>query len=91
MPVATSELEGWPGKLGRDAITQLALHVPFDETAAAFDSSDETLDAVWEFAMADITWAGTAMPYAKVVVFSRLTRLLLRAGRLTLKASGSTT
>lgn len=48
LPFRYVELEGWPGELDKKDITQLAVHVPFDEGASAFSSSDETLNAVWD-------------------------------------------
>ena len=47
-PFRYLELVGCPGPVGVADIRQQVLRVPFDEAAAAFTSSDPTLDAVWD-------------------------------------------
>lgn len=46
-PFRFVEIEG-AKELDLEAVFQIAVHVPFDEEASAFSSSDETLDAVWD-------------------------------------------
>jgi len=48
MPFRYCEITGCPAKLDADSIVQLAVHYPFDDSAASFTSSDETLNEVWE-------------------------------------------
>jgi alpha-L-rhamnosidase len=47
MPFRYVEIEGAPSGLGKDQIVQLAIHYPFDDKAAQFNSSDPKLNAVW--------------------------------------------
>lgn len=61
MPFRYVELIGFPGVLTADDIRQYALHVPFDEDAANFTSSDTTLNAVWDicqYSMKATSFAG---------------------------------
>ncbi len=46
-PFRYAEIEGAPANLRTDAIRQLAVYAPFNDDAAAFSSSDDTLNAVW--------------------------------------------
>ncbi|XHR31030.1 MAG: alpha-L-rhamnosidase C-terminal domain-containing protein [Chthoniobacteraceae bacterium] len=48
MPFRYVEIEGAPTGLGKEAIQQLAVHYPFDDSAAHFKSSDAKLNAIWE-------------------------------------------
>ncbi len=48
MPFRYCEVSGVPGEFTAEDIRQIAVHYPFDERAASFSSSDETLDRVWE-------------------------------------------
>lgn len=48
MPFRYVELLNCPGTVTADDIRQRVLHVPFDDHAASFTSSDSTLNAVWE-------------------------------------------
>ena len=43
-----AEIVGWPGELTADQVRLLAVHVPYNPEAAAFECSDTTLNAVWE-------------------------------------------
>ncbi len=43
-----AEIVGWPGELSADQVRLLAVHVPFNPQAAAFECSDPTLNRVWE-------------------------------------------
>jgi alpha-L-rhamnosidase len=47
-PFRYVELVGCPGTVTTNDIRQKVLHVPFDDSASAFASSNSTLDAVWE-------------------------------------------
>jgi hypothetical protein len=47
-PFRYAEIEGWPAELGVGNVRQLALFYPFDDEAASFQCSDESLEAVWE-------------------------------------------
>ncbi len=47
MPFRYVEIEGAPPGLGKDDIRQLAVHYPFDDGAAQFNSSDPKLNAIW--------------------------------------------
>ena len=47
-PFRYAELIGLPGELRSDQLRQLVAHYPFDERAAAFTCSDDTLEQVWE-------------------------------------------
>ena len=47
MPFRYAEIEGAPSQLGKDNIRQLAVHYPFDDNAAHFESADPKLNAVW--------------------------------------------
>jgi Glycogen debranching enzyme len=42
------EIEGAGNSLNTQSLRQLFVHAPFDDNAAHFKSSDETLNAVWE-------------------------------------------
>jgi len=46
-PFRYAEVEGPSGALTGASIIQLAAHAPFNETASEFQSSDSTLNAVW--------------------------------------------
>jgi alpha-L-rhamnosidase len=48
MPFRYVELLNCPGTVTTNDLRQYVLHVPFDENAASFVSSDSTLNAVWE-------------------------------------------
>jgi alpha-L-rhamnosidase len=48
MPFRYVELLNCPGPVTIDDIRQRVLHVPFEDHAASFASSDSTLDAIWE-------------------------------------------
>lgn len=48
MPFRYVELLNCPGPVTAGDIRQRVLHVPFDDNAASFTSSDSTLNAVWE-------------------------------------------
>ena len=48
MPFRYCELENVVGKLSAKRIHQLAVHYPFDETAATFQSSSKILNDVWD-------------------------------------------
>ncbi|MCH7227407.1 alpha-L-rhamnosidase C-terminal domain-containing protein [Haloferula sp. A504] len=48
-PFRWVEIEGWPGELKPEQIVRRsAFPVGWDDEAAAFESSNETLDAIWE-------------------------------------------
>ena len=47
-PFRYVELSGVPGRLTAEQLTQVRVEYPFDETASSFESSDETLNQVWE-------------------------------------------
>ncbi len=47
-PFRYAEIEGAPVALEKDAIKQLFVHAPFNDDASSFESSDETLNAVWK-------------------------------------------
>ncbi|MBC8041425.1 MAG: alpha-L-rhamnosidase [Opitutaceae bacterium] len=47
-PFRYAEIEGAPTTLRTDLIRQIAVHAPFDDTAAAFSSSNDTLNAIWQ-------------------------------------------
>ncbi len=49
MPFRYGEISGCPVPLKADSIVQVAVNYPFDDEAAEFRCSDETLNAVWEF------------------------------------------
>lgn len=48
MPFRYVEIENSPCELTDEDVTHIAVHVPFDEHAASFHSSDSTLNKVWE-------------------------------------------
>jgi len=48
MPFRYVELLNCPGTVTADDLRQFVLHVPFDDSAASFTSSNSTLNAVWE-------------------------------------------
>jgi len=48
MPFRYCEIEGLPGDPAELDIVQIAVHYPFDDAAADFRCSDETLNAVWD-------------------------------------------
>ncbi|MGZ0657356.1 family 78 glycoside hydrolase catalytic domain [Coraliomargarita sp. W4R72] len=61
LPFRYCEIEGLPQPLSADAIHQIAVHYPFDDSAARFVSSDPVLNDVWEFSKYSIkatTFAG---------------------------------
>ena len=47
-PFRYVEIEGSPLPLEKSALRQLFVHAPFDDNASSFDSSDATLNAVWD-------------------------------------------
>lgn len=47
-PFRYVEIEGSPLPLDKSALRQLFVHAPFDDNASSFDSSDATLNAVWD-------------------------------------------
>jgi alpha-L-rhamnosidase len=47
-PFRYAEIEGLAPALPASAVHQLFVHAPFNDQAAAFESSDATLNAVWE-------------------------------------------
>lgn len=47
-PFRYAEIEGWTNSLDAGAIRQLAAAAAFDVRAAAFSSSDATLNAIWD-------------------------------------------
>ena len=47
MPFRYAEINGAPPGFGKDSVRQLAVHYPFDDGAARFDSADPKLNAVW--------------------------------------------
>lgn len=47
-PFRYVEIEKAPGSLDKSSLRQLAVHAPFDDKASAFESSDSTLNAVWD-------------------------------------------
>lgn len=49
LPFRYCEIEGFEGDIHRQAVVRETVHYPFDETAAAFKSSDQALNDVWEF------------------------------------------
>ncbi len=48
LPFRYAEIEGPVQPRARNAVRRLTVHYPFDETAAAFRSSNRVLDDVWE-------------------------------------------
>jgi alpha-L-rhamnosidase len=62
LPFRWVEIEGWPGELKPGQITRRsAFPASWDDQAASFESSDETLDAIWELCRYSIkatTFAG---------------------------------
>lgn len=48
MPFRYCELEEFPGTLDPEAVGQLFVHAPFDDSAAFFESSDPVLNDVWD-------------------------------------------
>ncbi|MES2924600.1 MAG: family 78 glycoside hydrolase catalytic domain [Verrucomicrobiota bacterium] len=47
-PFRYVEIEKSPAALDKSSLRQLAVHAPFDDKASAFESSDPTLNAVWD-------------------------------------------
>lgn len=47
-PFRYAEIEGLSGPVDKSDITQSFVHAPFDDNASDFESSDETLNAVWD-------------------------------------------
>lgn len=47
-PFRYCEIEGYGGKLAYGDLTRVSVHYPFDDNAAYFKCSDETLNAIWE-------------------------------------------
>ena len=47
MPFRYVEVMGAPDRFGKDSITQLFVHYPFDNVAATFLSSDSILNSIW--------------------------------------------
>ncbi|WP_298710305.1 alpha-L-rhamnosidase C-terminal domain-containing protein, partial [uncultured Chitinophaga sp.] len=61
LPFRYVELSGYKGKIGKDALIRSMVHYPFNDEAARFESSDSTLNAVWElckYSMKATTFAG---------------------------------
>lgn len=48
MPFRYVEIMNCPVDIEPSMVTQVAVHYPFDDRAARFDSSDEILDQIWE-------------------------------------------
>lgn len=48
LPFRYCEIEGYPGTLAPADVVRASVHYPFDDTAAHFESSDPTLNAVWD-------------------------------------------
>jgi len=48
MPFRYVEIMNCPVKLQSDMVTQMAVHYPFDDDAARFESSNEILNQIWE-------------------------------------------
>ena len=48
LPFRWCEVEGYGGKLGKKDFVRHSDHVPFDERAAYFRCSDDTLNRIWE-------------------------------------------
>jgi alpha-L-rhamnosidase len=48
LPFRAIEVEGWPGELTKDHVRLKALHSTFSDSAAAFSSSDKTLNDIWK-------------------------------------------
>ncbi len=48
MPFRYCEISACPATLDINSVSMVAVHYPFDDEAASFTSSDETLNAVWE-------------------------------------------
>lgn len=46
-PFRYAEIEGLSSRLHQADVRQLFVHAPFDDSAASFESSDATLNAVW--------------------------------------------
>ncbi len=47
-PFRYCEVEGCPSELDADTVRQVAVHYPFDDQAARFESNDTVLNRVWE-------------------------------------------
>ena len=47
-PFRYAEIEGCPLPLDKSALRQLFVHASFDDQASSFESSDSTLNAVWD-------------------------------------------
>lgn len=48
-PLRAVEISGWPdGRFDKKSVALHALHSPFDEKSASFESSDPMLDKIWE-------------------------------------------
>lgn len=48
LPFRYAEMEGIPGSLAAGDVRMVAVHYPFDEHAAHFESSDDCLNRIWE-------------------------------------------
>ncbi len=48
LPFRYAAVEGYQGTLEKEQVVRVAVHYPFDDTAASFHSSDSILNAVWE-------------------------------------------
>lgn len=48
VPFRYCEIVDVPGGLNSEDIRQIAVHYPFDQNAAAFESSSDTLNRIWE-------------------------------------------
>ena len=46
-PFRYAEIEGYTQPLDKSEVRQLFVHAPFDEQASSFESSDPTMNAVW--------------------------------------------
>ena len=47
-PFRYAEIEGCPAPLNQSELRQLFVHAPFDDNASSFESSDPTLNAIWD-------------------------------------------
>ncbi len=54
MPFRYAEIAGAPGTLTPEAVVMRFLHTPWADQAAAFDSSDKTLNQVWDICVHSI-------------------------------------
>src|SRR5262249_45063304 len=48
MPFRYVEVEGCPSVINQDAVRQVTAHYPFNDAAAAFESSNRRLNEVWD-------------------------------------------